>query len=271
MNDIAKETKLLAIDLDETLLRSDNTVSKYTKNVIHAAQQRGLDIVLATGRMYQTAAPVGKALGLGNVPMVLFSGGLVQELELGHKIWERTIPAAVVHDVFTIGAYHNLHMQSYVDDHLYCHHENEQSRYYARQTGAVAEFLGDDLYTFDGDANKLIIIDNPEQIDTVIAVLAPKLHNHVTLVRSQANFLEILPHGVSKGLALTALVKSKGIDLSQVVAFGNADNDISMLSITGASVAVANGTAAVKQVATYQCGHHNEDGVAHWIEEHILV
>ena len=86
------DTRLLAIDLDETLLRSDNTVSNYTKEIMNAVRGRGIDIVLATGRMYQTAEPVGKALGLGNVPMILFSGGVIQELESKHMIFERTVP-----------------------------------------------------------------------------------------------------------------------------------------------------------------------------------
>ena len=70
--------KLLAIDLDDTLLRDDNTVSDYTKEVLKKAQDKGIEVLIATGRMYQTAYPVAHRLGLGDVPMVLYSGGVIQ-------------------------------------------------------------------------------------------------------------------------------------------------------------------------------------------------
>ena len=85
MNPSFSHVKMVAIDCDETLVRSDNTVSEYTVNVLHRLQEKGICITIATGRMYQTAKPIGSALHLGNVPMILFSGGLIQELETGHK------------------------------------------------------------------------------------------------------------------------------------------------------------------------------------------
>ena len=92
MNPSFSHIQMVAIDCDETLLRSDNTVSEYTKDVLHRLQDKGIQITIATGRMYQTAKPVGMSLQLGNVPMILFSGGLIQELESGRKLFERTVP-----------------------------------------------------------------------------------------------------------------------------------------------------------------------------------
>ena len=91
MNPFFSHIKMVAIDCDETLVRSDNTISDYTVDVLHRLQQRGVAITIATGRMYQTAKPIGQALKLGNVPMILFSGGLIQELETGCKLFEQTV------------------------------------------------------------------------------------------------------------------------------------------------------------------------------------
>ncbi|MDU2165021.1 MAG: Cof-type HAD-IIB family hydrolase [Veillonella sp.] len=243
MNPSFSHIKMVAIDCDETLLRSDNTVSAYTVDVLHRLQQKEIGITIATGRMYQTAKPIGLALQLGNVPMILFSGGLIQEL------W---------------------HIQSYVDDHLLCHHKNWQSDHYEQQTGAVAEFLGDTIYTLSSEPNKLIAIDTEEGIDRIIEILTPLVGNQVTLVRSQRDFLEITAPNVSKGRALAQLALDNNLSLDNIVSFGNAENDISMLSETGYSVAVSNATEHVKSVANEVCGHHNEDGVAHWIEKNLL-
>lgn len=270
MNPSFSHIKMVAIDCDETLVRSDNTVSEYTVNVLHRLQEKGICITIATGRMYQTAKPIGAALHLGNVPMILFSGGLIQELETGHKLFEQTVPIDVVHRIFQLAQQYNWHIQSYVNDHLLCHHRNWQSNRYERQTGAVAEFLGDEIHTLSSEPNKLIAIDTEEGIDRIIEILMPLVGNEVTLVRSQRDFLEITAPNVSKGKALARLAIDNHIDLANIISFGNAENDISMLSETGYSVAVSNATERVKAVAHEVCGHHNEDGVAHWIEKNLL-
>jgi hydroxymethylpyrimidine pyrophosphatase-like HAD family hydrolase len=155
-------------------------------------------------------------------------------------------------------------------DHLLCHHKTWQSDLYETQTGAKAEFLGDDLYSLPSEPNKLIAIDTVEGIDRIIDTLTPLVGDVVTLVRSQRDFLEIIASNVSKGRALAQLAFDNHIGLENIISFGNAENDISMLSKTGYSVAVANATDHVKSVAHAICGHHNEDGVARWIEENLL-
>ena len=244
MNPSFSHIQMVAIDCDETLLRSDNTVSEYTKDVLHQLQEKGIQITIATGRMYQTAKPVGMSLQLGNVPMILFSGGLIQELESGRKLFERTVPLDTVQRIWKIASQYDWHIQSYVDDHLLCQLSQEP--------------------------NKLIAIDTVKNIDSIIDTLTPVVGDTATLVRSQQDFLEIIAPHVSKGDALYQLAQQYGIGLEHIVSFGNAENDISMLSKTGYSVAVENAVDHVKSVTHEVCGHHNEDGVAHWIEEHLL-
>ena len=270
MNPSFSHIQMVAIDCDETLLRSDNTVSEYTKDVLHRLQDKGIQITIATGRMYQTAKPVGMSLQLGNVPMILFSGGLIQELESGRKLFERTVPLDTVQQIWKIASQYDWHIQSYIDDHLLCHHKTWQSALYEKQTGATAEFLGDTLYSLNSEPNKLIAIDTVEGINRIIEILTPRVGDMVTLVRSQKDFLEIVALNVSKGRALTQLALDNHISLEHIVSFGNAENDISMLRKTGYSVAVENATDHVKSVAHTICGHHNDDGVAHWIEDNLL-
>jgi len=229
MNPSFSHIKMVAIDCDETLVRSDNTVSAYTVDVLHRLQQKGIGIIIATGRMYQTAKPIGLALQLGNVPMILFSGGLIQELETGYKLFEQTVPIDVVHRVFQLGQQYSWHIQSYVDDHLLCHHKNWQSDHYEQQTGAVAEFLGDTIYTLSSEPNKLIAIDTKEGIDIIIDILTPLVGNQVTLVRSQRDFLEITAPNVSKGRALARLALDNNLSFERI-----ADTDYEMTTDYGA-------------------------------------
>ena len=106
------------------LVRSDNTVSDYTVDVLQRLHKKGIAITIATGRMYQTAKPIGLALQLGNVPIILFSGGLIQELETGRKLFEQPVSIQAVRRIFDLAKQYDWHIQSYVDDHLLCHHKH---------------------------------------------------------------------------------------------------------------------------------------------------
>lgn len=262
--------KLVAIDLDETLLRSNNTVSEYTKSVIQRASHRGFHIVIATGRMYQTAKPVGESLGLGDIPTILYSGGVIQHILSGKIIWEHTVPLSAMEKVYTITRQHDWYIQAYIEDHLVCHHPTWQSDKYVKQTGAKPEFLGDHLYDVEKEANKLIMIDTPDRIEMIQTYMKAKLGTMVSIVRSQADFLEIIGPDVSKGNALLHYGKSLGVTPEEMVMFGNSENDISMLTLPGYAVAVGNAEDSVKAIADDICLSNEEDGVAHWIETHIL-
>ena len=262
--------KLLAIDLDDTLLRDDNTVSDYTKAVLKKAQDKGIEVLIATGRMYQTAYPVAHRLGLGDVPMVLYSGGVIQRVESKELIWERAIPPKVARKVLAIAKEHNIYIQSYIDDELLVHSETEFSRLYEEITGAKAMYIGDAIYEPQKGTNKLLVVEEPERMTKVIEILSKEVGNMVELVRSKVNFLEIVAPHVSKGEALAFMGERLGIGLEDMVSFGNSENDISMLQVTGYSVAVGNAEEHVKTIAKEVCDTNEKDGVAKWIEANVL-
>ena len=244
--------KLLAIDLDDTLLRDDNTVSDYTKTVLKQAQEKGIEVLIATGRM------------------VLYSGGIIQRVESKELIWERAIPPEVARKVLAIAKEHNIYIQSYIDDTLLVHSETEFSRLYEEITGAKAVYVGDAIYEPQKGTNKLLVVEEPERMTEVIAILSEEVGDMVDLVRSKVNFLEIVAPRVSKGEALAFMGERLGIGLEDMVSFGNSENDISMLQATGHSVAVGNAEDHVKTIAKEVCDTNENDGVAKWIEVNVL-
>ena len=92
----------------------------------------------------------------------------------------------------------------------------------------------------------------------------------LAVVRSKENYLEVMNPHASKGGALFKAASARGFDMVDVIAFGNGENDISMLRAAGTGIAVANAEAAVKAVADEICASNEEDGVARWIEAHLL-
>lgn len=270
VKDLKHRIRLLAIDLDDTLLRDNNTVSDYTRNVLRQAQAAGYEIVIATGRMFQTAEPVGRAIGLGDLPMVLYSGGLIQRIESREILYENAIPVDVAREVLRLVKENGWYAQSYIDDELLIDTPNDKSRAYEKGIGAKAVVLGDKLYTPHHKPNKLLIVEDPDTLEKVIPTIKEALGDKIELLRSKVNFLEVVAPHVSKGDALEGLGKTKHIDLSEMVAFGNSENDISMLKMAGHSVAVANAEEPIKALADEICLSNEEDGVAHWIEDNLL-
>ena len=148
--------KMIAIDLDDTLIRDDTTVSDYTKDTIRRAQQKGIHIMIATGRMYATASPYGRMLGLGDIPMMLFGGGLIQTLESKKILYSHPIPQEDAAQLLSLAKEKGWMMQSYIDDVLRVAEYNHWVADYERITHSHAVVCGDDFYTPCGAPDKLL-------------------------------------------------------------------------------------------------------------------
>lgn len=266
----AHNSKLVAIDLDDTLLRDDGTVSDYTRRVIRQAQAENIYVLIATGRMYQTARPTGLALGLGDIPMVLFSGGLIQRIESGEILYKNPIDLTSAKAALGLAKRQGWYIQAYVDDELLVHHHCEESRSYEHTTGATAVAIGEDLYELEKAPSKLLMLAPKEQLDTAAEVIRTELGNRLGLVRSKVNYLEIMAPNASKGSAMLHLGRHLGITAQEMVAFGNSENDISMLKDAGCGIAVENAEPHIRQLADIVCSSNNDDGVARWIEDNLL-
>ncbi len=265
---MATDIKLIAIDLDDTLLRDDVTISQYTKEVIQKAQAAGIHIVIATGRMYKTAAPVGRSLELGDVPMIIYSGGAIQTAETGEILYENALSEHAVRTVFQLADEHGWYIQSYFNDELYVQFRDERTVMYEKMSRIDA--ITKPHEELHGTSCKLLAIDTPEALTPVEETILATLPGEVSLVRSKPTFLEIMAHGNSKGNAVLGLAAKYGIKPEEIMAFGNAENDISMLEVAKYGVAVANAVESVKAVATHMTDSNNEDGVARFIEQYVL-
>ncbi len=263
---MTREIKLIAIDLDDTLLRDDHTVTERTKTIIKKMQNEGKHIVIATGRMYDSTWPVAKKLGLGDVPLIIYSGGVVQLAESGTIVYENPIPVEVAKQVLAMGKDNNWYLQLYIDDTLLIHTPNQWTDMYEKSTGTKAVVLGDDFYEPTKGPMKILMIAEPTMIDIAQAALNNSFGDLISTVRSKPHYLEIMAPENSKGNALRNLGESLGIAPEYMMAFGNAPNDISMLEYAGVGVAVANAEAEVKSKAQLVCPSNNEDGVASVLE-----
>lgn len=241
---------IAAIDLDDTLLQHDGTISPYTLEQLLAWQQRGRKVVIATGRPPRS---IGAALpaALQTVPWVCYNGA---EIHLANqRIYANHISVA---DTQTIIAQLLAHApQSLIgleiDGQLYLNRTASRSTPYQvadlqtlRQP--TAKVL---IFSENGTPLERLTMDFPTTTQPLYSARYP-------------HFIQILATECNKAVALRHLVESWGATLADVVAFGDDTNDVEMVALSGRGVAVANAVEEVKAVADYITSSNNDDGVA---------
>lgn len=261
--------KLIAIDIDDTLINDDKEVTPATQKALEAAVAAGVVVTLATGRAYASAQAIARQTGL-NVPIITYQGALVKNLLDEKVLYERYVPQDAVRKLFEYCIEHNLHLQTYIDDKLYSREENQKLIDYAGLNKTQYYIEPNWKKLLDYQTPKLLIIDDPDFLDE----LAPKLHEllgeEVHITKSKPHFLEIMHKEGTKGLALEFLANYFKCDLSQTIAVGDSWNDHEMLETAGLGVAMANAIPALKEIANYVTASNNEDGVKQVIDKFIL-
>lgn len=269
-NDAVTNVKMLAIDLDDTLLRNNNTISTYTRDVIVKAREQGVKVIIATGRMYETAKPVGDALDMGDIPMILFSGGSIQRIKSGEFLYKEAIPLDLARKLIQIAKEQDWYIQVYTSQGLWIRKATWQSELYHKDSGAEIHVVGEEIDNLSETPMKCLIIEKAERLLSIADTVKETFGETLGVVRSKPHYLEIVSPHVSKGDAILEMGKRWGIAADEMVAFGNSENDISMLQTAKYSVAVANADTEVKEMAQFVCGSNQEDGVAHWIATYVL-
>lgn len=264
--------KMITIDLDGTLLRSDGTVSDHTVEVLQAARKKGVVVAISTGRMYTTASPYGKRLGLGDSPMILFAGGLIQTIETKKKLFEHPIPVDDTLALLALAKQHDWQIQTYIDDVLRVAKDEPLIREYEAATHCKAVICGDAFYTtVPSGSNKMLLRGySHEELVEKKALIEKELPGRYMICFSEPTFLEVMPKGIDKGVGIEKLGEVYGIDVENIMALGDSQNDIDMLKAAGFPVVMANASDEIKQYAKHITLSNNEDGVAAAVEQFVL-
>jgi Cof subfamily protein (haloacid dehalogenase superfamily) len=262
--------KLIAIDIDDTLLNDEHRISPGTKAALEEAVANGVTVTLATGRMYASARNVGAQLGL-NVPLITYQGSLVKNATDGKVLYERSVPKEAVHFLFQYAEENGLHLQAYYDDKLYVKEKNDKSEAYAALSKIPYEVYPNFEELAEKPNTKLLMIDEPDKLDEVAADLRSKLGADVHITKSKPNFLEFIHAEGTKGHALQALADHFGYDISQTIAIGDSWNDKELIETAGLGVAMANAIEPLKKIANYITLSNNEDGVKHVVDKFIFA
>ncbi len=264
--------KMIAIDLDDTLLRDDISISDYTKDVLQKAMAQGVRIVIATGRMFRAARPWGKAIGLGDVPVICYTGSLTGLCESGRLLRDVRIEKDVAEEILATIREHGWYAHTYIDDEMYVAKRDSRTDDYERQCGVMAHEVGEDFYHPAKAPTKILICEyDSEKMKAIEQILREKYSAVVNQVKSKPFFFEMNSKECSKGKAVAALAKEWGIERNEIMTFGNGNNDVSMLSMTPWGFAVANASQSAKAAAAHETASNNEDGVAKAVERYVIL
>lgn len=264
--------KLVATDLDDTLLRDDLTLSERVVEAIRQARGQGVYVTFATGRMPVSARPYAEQLGL-DVPIITYNGAMIQEAISREILYRKVIPVALAREVvgFLLGEGAHLHM--YRKDRVFVQKMNEWSRSYGQKTKVTVEEA--DLITILEDekegVEKIIVFGPPEELADWRQKLGQRLPGRLHLTSSKSYFLEMGHPEVNKGNTLLTFAQGLGIKPEEVMAIGDSLNDLEMIRCAGLGVAMGNALQEVKDAADVVTASNEEDGVAKAIEEYVLL
>lgn len=263
--------RLVAMDLDDTLLRDDRTISPRVVKAIQKAQAQGVKMTIATGRMPISARPYVEQLGL-DVPVITYHGAMIQHVLSGDIIFRRVIPSALAAEIVQDIASRGVHAQIYLKDCVFTPEFNDWSREYERIASVPPEQgdLSSLLSQEPEGTEKILLMAEESVLDRLAPLLRQRYGEKVYITKSKPRFLEILDGSVNKGVALAALAESLGIVKEDIMAIGDSFNDLEMINYAGLGVAMGNARSEIIEQADIVTVTNEEDGVAEAIERYVL-
>lgn len=264
--------KLVAIDIDDTLLNSQHQISKENMAAIAETRAKGVTVILATGRMHIAAMPFVKQLELADDQVLIsYNGALVQQID-GTLLDHIAVPQETVLQVIDYCQKHDLTLNVYYNDRLYVETIDPYVTEYCKVIKVEAFVVGNLLdFVSEGDKplSKMLIISDQADVEKRLPDLQKKLAGFAQVTRSKANFIEITHPNATKGQALAHVATRLGVSQEQVMAIGDSGNDLSMIQYAGIGVAMGNAREPVKQAADYITASNDESGVAKALRKFI--
>ncbi|HNT02209.1 MAG TPA: Cof-type HAD-IIB family hydrolase [Bacillota bacterium] len=276
MNRDSLKYKMLVTDMDYTLLNKEKRVSDRNREALRRAMEKGVHMVVATGRIYTSARIYAKLLGL-DTPIIASNGALIKDAS--KTIFRDILSQDTVREMLRL-----CHKYG-----IYCHFFTENTIYSEKLINVSLRYTEWNKYMGEEDQVKIRIVDDGEEIieaaksEVLKAVVfddddekIQKLRDGimetgiVSVSQSMKHNLEVMNKGVTKGNAVRILAQLYGINREEVIAIGDNENDISMIEYAGLGIAMGNAEECLKRAADHVTGDYQEDGVAEAIEKFIL-
>jgi len=269
--------RLLALDIDGTILRDDGSLSPLMAEVLRKIQEeKGVMVTLASGRLLDSMLPFARTLAV-DVPVISSNGACLTHPKTGERLYYRPIPLPTAREVL-----------AYLEDQMPCDLlvNHEKGFYINRQNSllhmpnpspwvrerlarcTVVDRLADEV---NFEPLKISIIEESSAIPETVASLQKRFAKALSIFPSSEYSIDLNAYAVSKGRALEYLAAWLGIRREEIMAAGNAENDLDMIQFSGIGIAMGNAPERLKSAADLVAGDNNEDGLATLLRDYFGV
>ena len=263
---------ILALDIDGTLTNSDKVVSPATREAVIGLQERGTKVVIASGRSEYGFRHIADELEFDRFGsyVMSFNGGKVTNYATGEVIYNNPLPYEMIPLIYEEAVRLGVGILGYEGGTLISGNGIDKYQEYdawacRMELKAVDNF---DVY-FKETFNKCLLTGEPDKLREVLPYVQERFGDRLNIFLSEEFFIEVLPKGIHKAVALDNMLKVLGSDRSRLVCCGDGLNDLTMIEYAGVGVAMANANPAVIKIADYVTASNDEDGIVQVIDKYF--
>lgn len=266
------DIRLLALDLDGTLTNSEKIITPRTREALMEAQKRGIRLVLASGRPTEGISPLAEELEMGRYGgfILSYNGAEIREVGSGRLLVQQTLPADTIPVIAGLAREYGIGVLSYGDGAVITEHPDDP---YIQLECRINRIPCRPVENFEKALThpvpKCLMTGEGDYMGQILPRIQEALPG-LSVYRSEAYFIEIMPQGIDKARSLAELLRQLNLTASQLAACGDGYNDISMIAFAGLGVAMANARPEVQKVARVITTSNDEDGVAEAVYRWML-
>jgi len=269
------DPKLIALDLDDTLLTKELKITPITVKALRDAAAKGIYIVPCSGRAENGILQFVRTLELAGTKegryVIAVNGSEIFDLHTRTTIYSRKVPFEVLEFVYDEALKRGLPCQVYNSTTTFANVDNEFTHIDAKLCKLNMEIVPEFREFLKPGHTKMLVPGDEKVIAEFCAFLKRELDGRAVIFTSKPYFLEVMPPNCGKGEAIEWLANHLGIDNSKTMAFGDSMNDESMIRMTGYSVAMCNGLEYIQDIAKFVTRKSNEeDGIGDFINSFVL-
>ena len=264
--------KLVVTDIDDTLLNSKGEIPKKTKEVINKCVERGIKVILASGRPNFGMKKIVDELNLASYDNYLlsFNGAKIENIYTGEVVYEKFLSADRLKFLVDKAEKYNCDILTYKDDNVLTNSDNEYAKVERDLVDANLIIASDMKEAITSAQPKVIILKDPKYVPEIVEKLKEELGDTYEVATSKPFFIEVNDRGISKGEAIKSLAEKLNIDMNEILAIGDGLNDLSMIEVAGCGVAMGNAHEKLKEKANFVTKSNDEDGFAYAIEKFVF-
>lgn len=260
--------KLIAVDIDGTLLNSQGDITEKTVNAIQRVVEKGVLFTICTGRPIQGVERFNRILNL-DAPFITYNGAMIVMGKSKEILYEQGLSPEDARSIIHWGKKLKTTIMVWSNNQLYASELNERAHDYKKLSTVEPILLENEEAIIQKGITKILWYDDIDKIDYFQSVLKDQLGDGVNYCTSKPTFLEFFDKKVSKAIAMEKLGEHFGISSEEMIAIGDGFNDLPMIEYAGLGVAMGNAPDLIKEKANFVTLSNDEDGIAYVLDKFV--